>query len=322
MKSMKSNMKHELFLSVVVVTGQGIAADTVARMLTAAMKSAEAQFTDFEVIVVDNGSLTAFTDLDLHEDIRRNCYIVDLARPTSVDAATLAGLERANGDYVCVFDHSLAYDPHLLERMVESGIGFYDITYLRDRKGRNHFRIGRQLFFAALRAGAGKAPHSRDRREMLLSRRALNWIVRHRSTQSGFYLNDTVLSSGFTSHAIEVDVPVRRKRHQPKEASGAAWATLVRSESFLLFATRLVVVSQVLLSVIALTNALLVRFAGYDIFGTVQTSEPGWAYVVVLVTLGFTAMSALLFIIVRIQFVSLALQRQDPSYIVRSFSRM
>lgn len=110
---------------------------SVERLAEAVRGALEPATTDFEVLLVDDGS--ADGTLDALREIRRDdprFGYVALSRNFGKDAAMLAGLSRAEGDAVAVLDADLQHPPELLVQMLDLlDSGFDQVVARRDRDG-------------------------------------------------------------------------------------------------------------------------------------------------------------------------------------------
>lgn len=311
----------ETFFSLVATVSRSDDEQSVTRFLEAVRREIATAFADYEVILVDNGSGLDLHSLDLDEDIRSNCYIVRLAHTAYWDHAVLAGLERANGDYSACFEVGLADQLGIVRTMYCTALEGNDIVGLRDRR-RSHVKksIGRALFFWTLRMSGTGRLDPKDRREILVSRRALNWIVRDRAVY--WYLNDALISSGFKFRALEVDLPTLTSPRTGSAASDQAWSALLRSSHFLGLFGRAIIGGLLSVLVLVTLNTLMVRFLGRDILWQTQAAVPGWTYTVLLLSAGFSALAMLLYVVLRVQLILLEEVRSRPRYVVENFGRI
>jgi polyisoprenyl-phosphate glycosyltransferase len=98
-----SLVKKDIFVSVVAVAQRG--GKPLSLWIKEVTQSLQRSYTNYEVIVVDNGFASAGDDkiADLLHSIA--CVrVLRLARPAAYDVALFAGLDSAIGDYVCTFD--------------------------------------------------------------------------------------------------------------------------------------------------------------------------------------------------------------------------
>ncbi|WP_448580737.1 hypothetical protein [Thermaurantiacus sp.] len=275
-------------------------------------------FSDYEIIIVENGSLINLQDLTLPDVVRQNCYVVTLARVVPYDLAALAGLERANGDYALTFDTTLGDQLELIERMFGEAQKGFDIVVLRDKSSATK-SLRRWLFFALLRRVYPNL-NSRDRKEAMLSRRALNWIQRYRNRS--IYLSEVLAASGYKIAPVMLTraAPVRRRSSEHRDR--LAWATLARATQLPLQAATLTSGLLILVILVFSINALLVRLFNVDILGRPETAEPGLTYLVIFIALGFLLTNISLYAVLRVISVIHEDVRREPYYIVEAFRRI
>lgn len=140
--------------------------------------------TDYELIVVDNGSrdasverLRALTAADGVPNLQIFC----LTKEVDFDTAAWAGVENALGDYVAVLD-PLREDPKFLPRLIEAATEGADVVFAENENhgGRSIFySVSASAFHAIYRWSKGvdlkhDAPGFR-----LLSRRIVNFLMQH-----------------------------------------------------------------------------------------------------------------------------------------------
>ena len=310
---------YDTFLSLVVPINHRATVPILQDFLKSIIAEVQKDFTDFELILVDNASGINFKDMNLSEDMRSNCYVVELAGQTSWDLSVFAGIERSNGDYTCVLGVDIKLDLGLIKKMYLELVSGSDIVRLRNVRSYS-FTPRRSLFFLIMRATTKSSLHPDDRREYMLSRRALNWVVRDQTAD--WYMNEAILASGFSASHIGVDMPKSQVRLSNEDASAQAWSILIRSSNFLLGFAQAVIVMLLIALFVASLSALFVRFYGFDIFGAPQSIVPGWTYSVILISLGFIAISTLIYISLRVQFILLEHLQSRPRYVIKNFSRI
>lgn len=275
-------------------------------------------FSDYEIIIVENGSSIELASLEIPDAIRQNCYLVTLASVVPYDLAALAGLERANGDYAINFDTSLRDQLELLQNMFLKAQEGFDIVVLRDKEASaTSFR--RWLFFALMRYVYPRL-NARDRKESILSRRALNWILRYRNRS--IYLLEVLASSGYRSTTLELSKTAPARHRSSEHRNRLAWAVLARSTQIPLQAASLTSLLLLVVIVLVSTNALAVRLLGYDLLGQPETAEPGWTYLIIFMSLGFLFTNISLYAVLRMISVISEDVRRDPHYIVEAFRRI
>lgn len=311
----------ETFLSIVIEINRHHSGDEIVDFLKSFGSELAERIEDYELILVDNGARVELETLSIEPSLRRNCYVLKLARPVAGDNARFAGLEQANGDFALCADLVLSDHINLLEEMTERGRDGADMVYLRNKRSLfsgPSFR--RRLFFAAMRLSGERQYHPRDRREFLLSRRALNWVVRDQT--EGVFLTETITSLGFETAVMEVNLSARPARRSMSEALSEAWSTLSRSPRFLSGIAQTVIVVFFAVFLLTSLDATLVRLFERNIFGQPDTIVPGWTFLVLIISLGFTLFSVLLYVILRLNLLILATIKRRPRYIIEQFQRI
>ena len=312
---------NDSFLSLVVELNSRHSSADVKQFLENFEAALASKLDDFEIVLVYNGAKIDLSEIQLNERIRRNCFILKLARPVSWDTAIFAGFEQANGDYAVGFDLALGDHIDIIRQMIERAVEGADMVYLRDAKStRSGPSIRRRAFFAAMKLSGEKHLHYLDRQEFLLSRRALNWVVRDQ-TQT-VYMNDAIRSLGFETSRIDVTLPRDVARRTYSEAASQAWSTLARSPRFLSGIAQLVVLVFLMTFMLTSLDALLVRFFQINILGQPDTIVPGWTFLVLITSIGFMLCSFLLYIILRLNMLLLAELRRQQKYTIEKFERI
>lgn len=308
------------FVSLVVVIDADSEADDRLKFIEKASDELSRNFSDYEIILVDNGSRVSFDTDKLSEQARSNTYLVGLARMVSFDLAFLAGLERANGDYTIIFDMQLADHISVVPQMYSQAQSGADIVVLRNKHTGGDRSFSRWLFFRAMSGGGRVTYDPQQRREVLMSRRALNWLLRFRSRN--MFLRDLLISSGYKFTSLDVDFNTPTRRRDRSDQNRLAWSLLARRTYFPLHVASL---SAILLGLIAFAlmgNALLVRLLGFDLTGRAASAEPGWTYLVVLLSMGFLFVNLSLFVVIRMLMIIMDDVQSEPNYIIEQYRRL
>ncbi len=305
---------YSSFISLVVVLDETDDRAQVAAFVSAVGAHLAQRFADYEIVFVDNGARRDLDGLEAPEAIRANCYLVALSNRVGLDIAILAGFERANGDYAVVFDTQLAEHPEFIDRLYERAQDGADIVLLRDRRPARRFSPASLLFFALVRGGLDP----RDRKEVLVSRRALNWILRYRHRTA--YLSEIYSSSGYRTEAVEVEAGRRSRSRTRADRQKLAWAALTRMSSLPLQIASGSILALAAGVLLLSANALTVKLFQVDLLGEPAFAVPGWTYLVLLMSLGFLLTNVTLYAILRVLLVISEDVRDEPSHVVE-FSR-
>lgn len=311
---------YKSFVSLVVVIDAGSEESSRLKFIEKANDELSRSFTDYEIILVDNGGRLSFDTSKLSEQARSNTYLVGLARMVSFDLAFLAGLERANGDYTVIFDTQLADHISVISEMYSQAQSGADIVILRNSQAGGDRSLSRWLFFRAMSGGGRVTYDPRQRREVLMSRRALNWLLRFRSRN--LFLRDLLISSGYKFTNLDVDFKVPTRPRDRQDQNRLAWSLLARRTHLPLHVASL---SAILLGLIAfglMANALTVRLLGFDLLGRAASAEPGWTYLVVLLSMGFLLVNLSLFVVIRMLMIIMDDVQSEPNYIIEQYRRL
>ena len=142
-------------------------------------------FTDYEMVVVDNGSRDGTAEqLDIVQRELRNVQVFTIAQPIHHDAAFMAGIERAIGDYVVTLDpcfDPVSIVPQLIRTAESDGV---DIVYGRRSDASSAaegwiFGRVRKGFYAVFGRVTGLRFPASVSTVQLFSRRAVNAFLDH-----------------------------------------------------------------------------------------------------------------------------------------------
>ncbi len=322
MKSREYSIMYESFVTTVVVVDPTDTMESVVVFLERAAKELADTFTDYEIVIVDNRSGLDLSQVSLAEQVRQHCYVIILAHHTSWDLAVWAGLDRANGDFTLVYDVTLAERLPLVKQMYEVAQSGKDFVVLRRKRGSKYHRLplsGRAFFFV-MRWLSDVKLNPMDGKELLISRRALNWLLRYRSRWR--FINEIYVSAGYQVGVIEVDIPVVQHRRSAVEKGSLAWSALARMSRLPLRAAEaaIAIVSGVM--VLLSLNAVTVRLFDRNLFGQPETIVPGWSYLVILISLGFIVTNISIYLVIRILTVISEDIRDTPLYVVEQYKRL
>ena len=313
-------MSNNAFISVISVIQSKHSPDAVRGFIELMGSFVSERFAHFEIIFVVNGPKIDFDSMEIGNEIRRNCFLLELAQTVLWDSAVMAGLQRANGDFVANFDVGLADQVHLIGQMygvTQTGI---DIVYARGGANWSNLSRKRRLFYRILNITGRTKLDEQARPEFLISRRALNWITQNRV--SGRFINESLFGTGFDLAALEVETDAQDSRRAQDESTELAWSAILRSTNLPAIFGKYSFVSITLVAIVASVDALLVRFFGFNLFLQQAEYVPGWAFLVVLVSAGFVILSAMVYALLRSVYIVIDELQTSPPYTVKRFGRL
>jgi polyisoprenyl-phosphate glycosyltransferase len=267
----------DALISVVMVVHD--AADHAQGWVEAASAILSEQASDYELVVVDNGSTDA-TPLKLQElcQSHRDLQVYSLAGESDLDIAILAGLEQAIGDYVVILDPALD-DLAQIPRLIEAALGGHEIVLARrlgggvsserDRPGVYGFMS--KAYIRLFKLVTGVDLRLDTPRYRLMSRRIVNFVLQH---DAAYLVYQTVpVSTGFRRTVIEYQsaAPMladNRQRSIPRAVSRGMALLINSSELPLRFAT--------FISLLAAGLSLLYSVYVLVIYLFSDEVAPGW----------------------------------------------
>ncbi|MEQ1745961.1 MAG: glycosyltransferase [Saprospiraceae bacterium] len=322
---MTTSSKHQSFLSIVGVLQANRQTRYLGAWLTGLYSELSKRFSDYEFVLVNNSCDLALIDevvRALPENLRKNVFLLNLSAPVSRDNALLAGLDRANGDYAVVFDFDFAQSPELVAQLWEKSQTGFDIVYLRAPERRLSWpqRQLYRVFYGILHRYSNLRIDPRAHHTRIVSRRALNSLLRLR--ENSHYLKAIYALVGYRTAALDVSQPLLP---EPGTTFGEQFRTsLVAITSFTTFLRSLlwwIFAFSCLVAGAAIFNAVYVRVTGSDIFGEQHEAVPGWAYLVVMISV-FFAITCLNLYIMSIYLSNIYSEiKNRPLYIIESVKR-
>ncbi len=281
------------------------------------------QFTDFEVIIVNNtflrdGFRERLASLDAH--LRQQVYLLNLSAPVHRNQAIVAGLDRSNGDYTVLFETTFLDRPDLVGRMQSMCTDGTDIVYLQAQHRRLpwRYRLPYSLFYWILNRYSRLQVDDSAHDTRVISRRALNSLLRLREDMR--YMKAIYSIIGFRMAAVPVPDPLPGagtfgERFRTSLVAITSFTDFLRSLLLWIFLGAI----GFLLLVIA--NAVKVKFTNVDFFGTYHPAVPGWTFLVVLSSI-FFAITSLMLYIMSIYLSNIYQEiKHRPMYIIESIQR-
>jgi hypothetical protein len=316
---------HPSFISIVGVLQSHQNVRALAGWLTGLYAELEAQFADYEFVVVNNHCDQAAIDAavrPLPEGLRKNIFLLNLSAPVNRDNAILAGLDRANGDYTVVFEFDFAGQPELVTRLFEKSQEQFDIVYLRGHTRRMSWwwRWMYRIFYSIMQRYSGLRLDPRAHHTRIISRRALNSLLRLR--ENSRYLKAIYSLVGYNTTYLPTEVPVYPEGETT--FGGQLRSSLTAITSFTTFLRSLlwwIFVVSCLGVGVTVYNAVLVKLTNRDVFGEFHQTVPGWAFTVILMSV-FFAITCLNLYIMSIYLSNIYSELKNrPLYIIESVKR-
>uniref|UniRef100_A0A6M3XDH8 Putative glycosyltransferase n=1 Tax=viral metagenome TaxID=1070528 RepID=A0A6M3XDH8_9ZZZZ len=196
--------EHQIKLSIVTTLYRS--ADTILEFYERSVAVASRHFQDFELVLVNDGSLddSLARALDL-KDRDPRVVVIDLSRNFGHHKAMMTGLSVASGDYVFLIDSDLEEEPELLDlfwcRLQD---GDCDVVYgVQERRRGGWFeRITGEVFFWLVdKLSDEKLPRNLVTAR-LMSRDYVRALIRHRDRE--FFIAHLWLLTGFRQQPLTV----------------------------------------------------------------------------------------------------------------------
>lgn len=316
---------HHAFISLVGVVQSHRDIRLLAAWLNGLYAELTTHFSDFEFVLVNNHCDQSAIDAairPLPEALRQNVFVLHLSTPVDKSNALLAGLDRSNGDYTVIFEFDFAEKPQLVTRLWEKSRENFDIVYLRahDRRLAWHYRWMYAVFYGIMRRYSGLRLDPRAHHSRLISRRALNSLLRLR--ENSRYLKAIYSLVGYNTAHIDVEEAIQS---DPETSLGEQFRTsLVAITSFTTFLRSMLLwifLSSVVVAGVSIFNAVKVKLTNVDIFGDRHETLSGWAFLVVLMSV-FFAITCLNLYIMSIYLSNIYTEMKNrPPYIIESVKR-
>jgi hypothetical protein len=318
-------MMRPSFISVIGVIQSTRQLRSLSEWLTGLNQELSAHFTDFEFVLVNNHCPQDEIDAiirPLPESLRKHVFLLNLSTPVNRDNAILAGFDRSNGDYTVLLEFDFAAHTQLVTSLWEKCQEGFDIVYLRARERRLSLlsRVLYRVFYTIMRRYSGLRLDPRAHHTRIISRRALNSLLRLR--ENSRYLKAIYALVGYNTTWMEVDEPIVP---DPDTTLGEQFRTsLVAVTSFTSFLRNLLLwifLCSVLVAGVSIYNAVKVKLTNVDIFGDKHDTLSGWAFLVVLISI-FFAITCLNLYIMSIYLSNIYTELKNrPPYILESVRR-
>ena len=315
---------YEVFISVVCVVSQGDNKEGLIKFLNSLDRHLSNSFTDFEIIMINNKSGKELESWfsGLPQSARQNITIIHLAKETSMDNAVIAGLDRSNGDYTLIFNPVFEDHTDIILQLYEETQNGNDMVYISDLRKETKYKKGmlHQLYYWIMKNYSNINIVPSMRIERIISRRALNYIVRMgRGDQD---LKVLLSSVGFPTSSLGIDkvFPAKQRTFFGDLRAGAS--IIVTQTTFLFSLLEISLLASTLFVIAGIINVICVKFLGFDLFGNPQPGVKGEAYLVVFIGISFLFLNAMLYSISAMVYSIYSETQIRPKYIIESIRRV
>ncbi len=280
-------------------------------------------FSDFEIILVDNtGGQSVSNKIEpLDAALKQHVFLLTLSSPVNKNHAIVAGLDRSNGDYTVIFEFDFFQKPELLLALFEESTKGNDIVYLKakTRQSNLRFRLFYKLFYWILRNYSSLKVDDRAHDSRIISRRALNSLLRLRENLR--YMKAIYSIVGYRTTSLEVDVPLQHDGTGFGEKFSTSLVAITSFTTFLRSLLLWIFMGSIGFMMLVIANALKVKLTNVDIFGDQHDAVPGWTFLVVLTSI-FFAITCLVLYIMSIYLANIYQEiKHRPMYIIESVKR-
>lgn len=314
---------HNSFISIVAVVENEQQIEQLPDYLKGLYFILENNFSDFEIILVNNSFLRDFSKATsaLPDELRQNIYLLNLSSPVNRNHALVAGLDRSNGDYTVIFDIAFAQNPGLVIDLYEKAITGNDIVYLRAKKrnSKKRFRLPYAIFYWILKNYSELEIDERAHDSRIISRRALNSLLRLRENLR--YMKAIYSIVGYRTDWLEVSAPIEEDNSPFAEKFRTSLIAITSFTSFLRSLLLWIFIISILFMSLVIANAVKVKLTNVDFLGTYHEALPGWTFLVVLSSI-FFAITCLMLYIMSIYLSNIYQEiKHRPMYILESVKR-
>lgn len=314
---------YNSFISIVGVLKSPEELKTLPIYLDHVYQIAHQNFTDFEIILVNNAiGVPIHAEIaDLSPKLKQNVYLLNLSSPTNKSNAILAGLDRSNGDYTIIFELDLYKQPEIILDLFRKTKDHFDIVYLRSkqRKHRAQFKFFYKIFYFIIKRYSSLRIDKNARDTRIISRRSLNSLLRLRENLRYMKAIYSLVGYPTTFIEMEVDVPEEKENFSSRFRTSliaiTSYTTFLRSLLLWIFIFSLVFLFGVIV------NALKVKFTNVDLLGNVGPADSGWTFLVILISIFFATTCLNLYIMsIYLSNIYQEIKRR-PLYIIESIQR-
>lgn len=273
--------------------------------------------TDFEVIIVENGSWDRTADLSLAQSRTDSRFkVLQLSRNFGCDNAFVAGLEYARGDACILMTADLQDPPETIGHFIARWRDGYDIVYgvVTSREGTSLMRrVNSRLYYWLIgRLTEFTIPaNASDFR--ILDRKVVDAILK--MPERNKFLRSMIAWMGFRSTGVDVARPPRFAG----ESKAYSLKVFTNALNSILQSSTLPITIMPSLGLVSIFTAVLLQVIFVVRWLSRGVPFPGFGIVVSLLLLGTGTVIFLLGIIAKYLWLVFEESRERPSYLVRNF---
>jgi hypothetical protein len=284
----------------------------------------QTNFSDFEIILVNNCpelSPEAYI-MPLPATLKQYIYLINLSSRINRNHAVVAGLDRANGDYVTVFEPGFYNQPGLILDLYQKTRDNFDMVYVKtpQRPIGLTLKPFYKIFYYIIRHYSPLKVDEKALDTRIISRRALNSLLRLRENLR--YMKAIYSMVGYHTAAIENSRLPEWVEEEPfSERFSTSLVAITSYTNFLRSLLLLIFLFSLAFLVAVVINALKAKFTGIDLLGNVGEPFSGWTFLVVLIAV-FFAVTCLNLYIMSIYLSNIYNELKNrPLYIIESIKR-
>lgn len=316
---------HNSFISVVLVLNQPPELAQLKPCLEALYRILPGHFSDYEIIVVNNTWERHFSPAvdELPAELRQQVFMLTLSAPVNPNHATMAGLDRANGDYTVLFELQFRQRPELILELYEKSQQGFDVVYCQalQRNTNIRYRLLYKVFYSILKRYSSLKIDEKAHNTRIISRRALNSLLRLRENLR--FMKAIYSMVGYNTAALSVPEPLERTQAEIgfTEQFRTSLVAITSFTTFLRTVLLWIFIGSFLFLMGVIYNAVKVKITGVDLFGNAHETLSGWTFLVVLISI-FFAITCLNLYIMSIYLSNIYNEiKQRPLYIIESYRR-
>lgn len=167
---------------------------------------------DYELIFVNDGSTDKSREiLDSFAEADKHCRVIHFSRNFGHEAAMIAGIDHAQGDFIVCMDADLQNPPELLPQMVDKFCGGTDIVLMARAENKDAGvmkRLTSGLFYGVLNFLSGVKFERNVSDFFGISKRAAD-VFRKDYREKNRYLRGYIQQIGFSKTVLEYVAPER-----------------------------------------------------------------------------------------------------------------